>query len=502
MAGLDSYVKLLLHFDGTDGSTTITDSELTPTKSVSVSGTAHLSTSSKKFGTASLLLDGNSDYVHTADSSDWYFGPDDFTIDTWVKLTNHTQRQGICGQEYSSDNNWAIYITVTSGNVHLAFDLWSGSSRIVYYLWDATNLKTLDGLWTHIEICRYGTTMYAFINGVSLSIMVSTPFGSQSFPNQSTDLTIGMSAPNANWYYLYGNIDEFRISKGIARHTANFTPSDTAYDQILYFNDSVTLSDYGAKNIELAKSDSITLSDSSNRKTGLNKTDLITLSDSFAKIFHYNKILVDSINISDNLNADMAGFIYRAFSDGILLVDSVINNVAKVFGDSFTTTDDIVKSTLLALSDSFTLSDSCGRNTTVKLVNNNTVNFQITNSTSSDFITPYFGTVAGVPIYGNGYFTENIISIENPFPLSFVGIGSITNISIYVESDYISFLDQTELLPIWQMLLVLYATFMGLFKDKRYNASRMVEAIYRGELAYLKQLIEVKPDSKSDWTYK
>ena len=266
-------------------------------------------------------------------------------------------------------------------------------------------------------------------------------------------------------------------------------------------SDDITLSDYIVKSTGLPKSDSITLSDSSSRKTGLNKTDGITLSDSFSKVLHYNKSLDDIISLADNSNFGISGFIYKAFDDSILLTDNIIRSVSKAFGDDITLSDDIAKVIAITLTESLSISDVFGRNITLSIVNNNTINFEVTNASPTDYVIPYCGTVAGVPVYGNGYFTENIISIENPFVVSFAGTGSVSS-SHYIETDYYSFDNQTELLPIWQMLLVLYATFMGLFKDKRYNASRMVEAIYRGELAYLKQLTEVKPDSKSDWTYK
>ena len=52
---------LSLHCDGSDGATTIIDNSFTP-KTVTVNNGAALSTSDKKFGTASLLLDGVNDY--------------------------------------------------------------------------------------------------------------------------------------------------------------------------------------------------------------------------------------------------------------------------------------------------------------------------------------------------------------------------------------------------------------------------------------------------------
>ena len=77
----DSYTKLMLHMEGSDGSTTFTD-EIG--KAVTANGNAQIDTAQKKFGAASGLFDGTGDYLTLANSNDWSFGSGDFTIDFWV----------------------------------------------------------------------------------------------------------------------------------------------------------------------------------------------------------------------------------------------------------------------------------------------------------------------------------------------------------------------------------------------------------------------------------
>jgi hypothetical protein len=82
---VDSYfgsVSLLLDFDGADASTTFTDRSVSP-KTLTPSGDAKLSTSVKKFGTASAVFDGSGDYITSSDSAD-YALPGDFTIEFQV----------------------------------------------------------------------------------------------------------------------------------------------------------------------------------------------------------------------------------------------------------------------------------------------------------------------------------------------------------------------------------------------------------------------------------
>ena len=69
--------------------------------------------------------------------------------------------------------------------------------------------------WTHVAVCRSGTTTRVFINGVESGSTTTSP----NF-NSAGGIQIGMiSTP----YYMNGYIDDLRISK-YARYTTNFTP--------------------------------------------------------------------------------------------------------------------------------------------------------------------------------------------------------------------------------------------------------------------------------------
>ena len=65
MSGVDdTYTKSLLHFNGSDGSTTITDES---GKTWTAYDNAQIDTAQSKFGGASMLLDGVGDYIKTTD---------------------------------------------------------------------------------------------------------------------------------------------------------------------------------------------------------------------------------------------------------------------------------------------------------------------------------------------------------------------------------------------------------------------------------------------------
>lgn len=226
--GNDTYTKLLLHADGADTSTTITDSSRAVHGNASVKSDAQLDTAQYKFGTASLLLDGTDDYIHYADSDDWYFSGN-FTIDFWVRFTAlppnsapvHTY-DGLCGQYQNDSNNWSLTIHNSgSGAMSLYLVSYSGGVPTTAEASVSLSINT----WYHVAIAKTGSTVKMFLNGNALTVS-----GILTFANVAGALHIGHSCTHSgNDYYHNGHIDEFRISNGVARWEANFTAPTVPY---------------------------------------------------------------------------------------------------------------------------------------------------------------------------------------------------------------------------------------------------------------------------------
>ena len=75
--------------------------------------------------------------------------------------------------------------------------------------------------WYHIALVRNSTVMLIFIDGVSQELTEDTAAGANTFGDFSSGLFIGQ---RESAEFVNGHIDEFHISKGIARWTANFVP--------------------------------------------------------------------------------------------------------------------------------------------------------------------------------------------------------------------------------------------------------------------------------------
>lgn len=207
-ANTDSHwanVVSLLHFDGADGSTTISDAKgmLTWT----AVGNAQIDTAQSKFGGASGLFDGAGDCVEAGASEGFNFGTGDFTIEMFVRFTG-------AGRAYLfslGTNQAALIVTPSSG----AVEVYGPGSYVINA--GATSFAT--GAWFHIALVRSGNTWTVYRNGAAYVSATD----SRAWGNNANVLDVGLvRSPDTNG--LNGHIDELRITKGVARYTANFTP--------------------------------------------------------------------------------------------------------------------------------------------------------------------------------------------------------------------------------------------------------------------------------------
>jgi hypothetical protein len=202
-------VSLLLHGNGTNGSTTITDSSLTP-KTVTAVGNAQISTAQSKFGGASIAFDGNGDYLQSASNAAYSYGTGDFTIEFWAYL-NSTADQAFYETQLingASGRFNGFLFAISSGKLNV----FTGAS-----FRGASTTSLLSATWNHIALVRSGNTWTYYLNGVN--------DGSFSYTVNLTDSAFlcGRLTDSAA-FSLNGYLDDYRITKGVARYTANFTP--------------------------------------------------------------------------------------------------------------------------------------------------------------------------------------------------------------------------------------------------------------------------------------
>jgi hypothetical protein len=203
-------VTLLMHMDGSNGSTTFVDSGPNAL-AITRYGTASISTTQSKFSGSSGYIDGSGARLGLS-STAIDFGTEDFTAECWIYLnaSPSSANAQIMGKHvYGTGASWILQIN---------------TSRVLSFLWNdgANVLSTATSLnlgqWYHIAASRNGSTLRIFINGSQVaSTSISYTFSS------STEFTIGSSSNDIPAARINAYIDDVRLTKA-ARYLANFTP--------------------------------------------------------------------------------------------------------------------------------------------------------------------------------------------------------------------------------------------------------------------------------------
>jgi hypothetical protein len=183
-------------------------------------GNAQISTAQSKFGGSSISLDGTGDYLSSSDNLTLAFGSGAFTVEGWIYLINTSGTKGIVFG--GGNNSFGLRIGQSyNGNVNGLNIAKSGIADLDYCAFTfATNT------WYHIAVVRSGTTIYFFVNGTQQTTQGSGA-GSFSFVNPTSGFYIGCN--NDTNEQFAGYIDDFRITKGYARYTSNFTAPTSAF---------------------------------------------------------------------------------------------------------------------------------------------------------------------------------------------------------------------------------------------------------------------------------
>ena len=210
---LDRYYQnnsLLLHMNGTDGSTTFTDNSSTP-KTLTAVGSATITTSIKKFGTGSLSIPSSSDGITTSGLN----LDTNFTIEGWVKPAISGSEKFIIIQGINVTNGFLISLTTSEIRWRS-----NGTTDI------SAAISKSD--WYHFAIVRNGSAtnnVTIYIDGVQ---MVQGTY-TNTIESAAGNLNIGACGAISSGFASYGYIDEFRITNGIARYTAAFNPPNREF---------------------------------------------------------------------------------------------------------------------------------------------------------------------------------------------------------------------------------------------------------------------------------
>lgn len=187
-------------------------------------GDVRVSTAVKKYSTGAMYFDGTGDYINCEYSPQFDFGTGDFTVECWVYTTSYATAQGLFESRVQANvveaNRLIISILVTSGYPQL----YNASNDVAVISTIAIPLNT----WTHVAFTRNSGTARVFVNGQvgATNASFTTNFLVNKLVIGAWIQVSGGGVYNRNFFNGY--IDDYRITKGVARYTANFAPPSAA----------------------------------------------------------------------------------------------------------------------------------------------------------------------------------------------------------------------------------------------------------------------------------
>jgi hypothetical protein len=172
-------------------------------------GDAQVDTAVKKYGTGSMQFDGTGDYLDFASNQNLAFGTGNFTVEFWIN-------KGAGDTEVLMD-----FRTSTNASDGLVLVIYNGL-KLTYFTNSADQAQDPTALvqdtWIHYAIARDSGTTRLFRDGTLVATKTSDTF---NFTNPN--LRVGERLASTGLPFN-GYIDDLRITKGVARYTANFTP--------------------------------------------------------------------------------------------------------------------------------------------------------------------------------------------------------------------------------------------------------------------------------------
>lgn len=166
------------------------------------------STSIKKFGDASLLLNGSTASVSSAANTLFALGSEDFTFEAFIRPTKSASSYGTCFLLSSNNMN-------STGGFGISL---SADGKLEFRTTTSNRFNTsigglIAGAFNHFSISRIGNNVFVGLNGTVSKYTYN--FGTIT----GESLLIGMGGG----YGYGGYVDELRLSKGIALYTENYT---------------------------------------------------------------------------------------------------------------------------------------------------------------------------------------------------------------------------------------------------------------------------------------
>lgn len=212
-----SEVQFLAEFEGADAATAYTEVSTNAAVATFVAN-AQLDTAQFNFGTSSLLLDGNGDFVTFPDLAAYDLAPSgaqDWTIECFVRFNSvlsNPQEMEVAGQFGAGGNAWAMGLMADGFSTQRLRLRADGLNEVA----TVDNTTIVTGVWYHFVMERQGDDFRAGFNGYSEYTGTNQFTGSQVVSSEL--LRVGSRDGLTALDMFDGHIDDMRITIGTARY--------------------------------------------------------------------------------------------------------------------------------------------------------------------------------------------------------------------------------------------------------------------------------------------
>ena len=185
-------------------------------------------TNASKYGTGALAFNGASYLTIPGTTGNTSFSTLDFTVECWWKAnTTQSSYAPIISQGFLSSppaGTWGLKVAGPSTNIQFTYD----ASLVNVGQNINSNINANDGSWHHLAVSRNNSTLNLYIDGILVGNN-SIP-ASQVVGNTTNDIFIGYQSRDGA--YINGTVDDLRITKGLGRYPAAFTPPVKALPEV------------------------------------------------------------------------------------------------------------------------------------------------------------------------------------------------------------------------------------------------------------------------------
>ena len=186
-------------------------------------GNAQISTSVKKYGTGSLAFDGSGDYLFGPMTPNLDLGSGDFTIEMWVYFSSLPTSTAEAFFVYGGSGvarYGLIYDRRVGQPQGLRFTALNSSNALVIDVAQGGSSGWSSTTWYHVAVTRSGNSFRLFRDGVQIGSTVTDTDAVPAVTSGGIHVAIDSDKSSIPFD---GYIDDLRITKGVARYTANFT---------------------------------------------------------------------------------------------------------------------------------------------------------------------------------------------------------------------------------------------------------------------------------------